>query len=178
MGKESITLNLRNSTELINVFIGKIGSGKTYILSHLQPFSTVGTLDIRNTDDPIIEGRDGLKRIVYLKDDPLKLPKDNIAIEINELNMIQDYKYISATSIPRTEILNGFLRPEKSLVKPLKFFSLRYPEISSLPPFLTQHNIFLSVVNIFVSIRINLLNLGKKGLTYTLYFVIMGRYYV
>ena len=64
-----------------------------------------------------------IKRIVYLKDDPLKLPKDNIAIEINELNMIQDYKYISATSIPRTEILNGFLWPEKSLVKPLKFFS-------------------------------------------------------
>ena len=68
MGKESITLNLRDSEELINVFIGKIGSGKTYILSHLQPFSTVGTLDIRNGDDPIIEGKDGKKIIVYEKD--------------------------------------------------------------------------------------------------------------
>ena len=61
MGKESITLNLRNSEELISVFIGKIGSGKTYVLSHLQPFATVGTLDVRNSDDPIIEGRDGRK---------------------------------------------------------------------------------------------------------------------
>lgn len=68
MNKESITLDLRNSKELINVFIGKIGSGKTYVLSHLQPFSTVGTLDVRNVDDPIVEGKDGLKKIVYLKD--------------------------------------------------------------------------------------------------------------
>ena len=68
MGKESITLNLRDSEELISVFIGKIGSGKTYILSHLQPFATVGTLDVRNSDDPIIEGRDGRKVIVYEKD--------------------------------------------------------------------------------------------------------------
>lgn len=68
MGKESITLDLRNSEDLINVFIGKIGSGKTYVLSHLQPFSTVGTLDVRNSDDPIIEGKDGKKIIVYEKD--------------------------------------------------------------------------------------------------------------
>lgn len=68
MGKEKVTLNLRDSNELINVFIGKIGSGKTYLLSHLQPFSTVGTLDVRNSDDPIIEGKDGKKIIIYEKD--------------------------------------------------------------------------------------------------------------
>lgn len=68
IGKEEIHLNLRDSTNLISVFIGKIGSGKTYILSHLQPFSTVGTLDVRNSDDPIIEGKDGKKVIVYEKD--------------------------------------------------------------------------------------------------------------
>jgi len=64
-GKERIHINLRDSRERINVFIGKIGSGKTYILSHLQPFSTVGTLDVRNNDDPIIKEKDGLKVIVY-----------------------------------------------------------------------------------------------------------------
>ena len=67
-GKETIHLDLRDSKELINVLIGKIGSGKTYILSHLQPFSTVGTLDVRNQDDPIIPERDGKKVIVYEKD--------------------------------------------------------------------------------------------------------------
>lgn len=65
MGKEEICLDLRNSIELINVFIGKIGSGKTYVLSHLQPFSTVGTLDVRNADDPIIPEKDGKKIIIY-----------------------------------------------------------------------------------------------------------------
>lgn len=65
MGKEEICLDLRNSSELINVFIGKIGSGKTYVLSHLQPFSTVGTLDVRNADDPIIPEKDGKKIIIY-----------------------------------------------------------------------------------------------------------------
>ena len=69
MGKERICLDLRDRSTRINVLIGKIGSGKTYILSHLQPFATVGTLDIRNADDPIIEGKDGYKRIVYEADD-------------------------------------------------------------------------------------------------------------
>ena len=68
MGKESVTLNLRDSPSLINVLIGKIGSGKTYLLSHLQPFATVGTLDVRNQDDPIVEGKDGKKVIIYEKD--------------------------------------------------------------------------------------------------------------
>ena len=68
IGKEHISINLRDSNELIFVFIGKIGSGKTYILSHMQPFSTVGTLDVRNNDDPIIPEKDGKKVIVYEKD--------------------------------------------------------------------------------------------------------------
>ena len=43
MGKERICLDLRDRSTRINVLIGKIGSGKTYILSHLQPFATVGS---------------------------------------------------------------------------------------------------------------------------------------
>ena len=65
IGKEHISINLRDSDELISVFIGKIGSGKSYILSHMQPFSAVGTLDVRNNDDPIIPEKDGKKVIVY-----------------------------------------------------------------------------------------------------------------
>lgn len=67
-GKERIELFFRESNDLISVFIGKIGSGKTYILSHLQPFSTVGSLDVRNADDPILPEKDGLKIIEYEKD--------------------------------------------------------------------------------------------------------------
>lgn len=67
-GKERIHIDLRDVPTRINVLIGKIGSGKTYILSHLQPFATVGTLDVRNADDPILEGKDGFKEIIYEKD--------------------------------------------------------------------------------------------------------------
>lgn len=67
-GKERIELNLESVTSRIIVFIGPIGSCKTYILSHLQPFATVGTLDVRNADDPIIEGKDGLKVFEFEKD--------------------------------------------------------------------------------------------------------------
>lgn len=67
-GKERICIDLRDVDSRFIVFIGKIGSGKTYILSHLQPFATVGSLDVRNSDDPIIEGRDGYKQITYDKD--------------------------------------------------------------------------------------------------------------
>lgn len=67
-GKEKIELDFSSITNRFIVFIGPIGSGKTYILSHLQPFATVGSLDVRNMDDPIIKGKDGLKIVEYDKD--------------------------------------------------------------------------------------------------------------
>ena len=66
--KNNVTLDLRENDLPINVFIGGIGSGKTFIMSHLQPFATLGSLDIRNQDDPIMEGMDGLKIIEYSDD--------------------------------------------------------------------------------------------------------------
>jgi hypothetical protein len=67
MDKYSVELNLRNVNILINLMIGKMGSGKTYILSHLQPFASVGTLDNRSQDDLIIEEMNGLKIIEFAK---------------------------------------------------------------------------------------------------------------
>lgn len=63
--KDKLFIDLSGCVHPINVLIGKIGSGKTFILSHLQPFATVGTLDIRNQDDPIIAEKNGLKIICY-----------------------------------------------------------------------------------------------------------------
>lgn len=68
-GKEFINLDLSNVYNRMIIFIGPIGSAKTYIMSHLQPFATVGSLDIRNSDDPILEGKDGCKIIEYEKDE-------------------------------------------------------------------------------------------------------------
>ena len=52
-------------TNTINVIIGEMGSGKTTILSHLQPWATVGSLDERNTDGIIIEEMNGHKYLVF-----------------------------------------------------------------------------------------------------------------
>ena len=65
MHKRVVELNLKDIDKKINIFIGKMGSGKTAILGHLQPFSSYGTLDSRNQEDLILAEEDGLKEIEY-----------------------------------------------------------------------------------------------------------------
>lgn len=48
----------------INVIVGRMGTCKTFILGHLQPFATLGSLDVRNQDDLVIESKTGLKELV------------------------------------------------------------------------------------------------------------------
>ena len=61
VGKYEIDLDFRDTHKTINVLVGKMGSGKTAILGHLQPLAAFGSLDVRNEDEFIIPGRDGLK---------------------------------------------------------------------------------------------------------------------
>ncbi len=65
LNKTEIELDFRKSAKTINIIIGKMGSGKSVILGHLQPFASFGTLDARNQDGIIIEGEDGKKIIEY-----------------------------------------------------------------------------------------------------------------
>lgn len=69
LNKTELELDLSASTKKINIFIGRMGSCKTVILGHLQPFHSFGTLDIRNQDGIIIDGEDGEKIIEYSKGD-------------------------------------------------------------------------------------------------------------
>lgn len=69
LNKREILLDFTGENrKLINIIIGKMGSCKTIILGHLQPFATLGTLDIRNQDDIIMPGENGLKNIVFMDD--------------------------------------------------------------------------------------------------------------
>ena len=85
--------------KVIYIFIGKMGSCKTFLLGHHQPFATLGTLDARNSKDMILPGKRGIKEIVYQSGDDLfeivhiYLPsKDNHSVKSyikkngNELN--------------------------------------------------------------------------------------------
>ena len=65
LGKYEVVLDFKKMTNTINVIIGEMGSGKTTILSHLQPWATVGSLDERNTDGIIIEEMNGHKYLVF-----------------------------------------------------------------------------------------------------------------
>lgn len=70
MKKKEITI-IFDTDEIdkeIVLLVGPNGSGKTSILSQLQPFPYVGNLDVRNSQDPIIEGEIGRKRIVITTD--------------------------------------------------------------------------------------------------------------
>lgn len=64
--KYEISLDFTGEHEKeLNIFIGKMGSCKTFILGHLQPYATMGTLDVRNGTDMIIPEKTGVKEIVF-----------------------------------------------------------------------------------------------------------------
>lgn len=67
MNKHEIDLDFTkaNKNSKVNLLIGEIGSGKTAVLSQLQPFSSIGTLDNRNSIDQTLDELDGCKIIEY-----------------------------------------------------------------------------------------------------------------
>lgn len=70
LDKTEVVLDYRPNYEvkphkMINIFIGQMGSCKTFLLGHHQPFATLGNLDVRNSEDMILEGKKGVKEIIY-----------------------------------------------------------------------------------------------------------------
>nr|DAF01699.1 MAG TPA: STRUCTURAL MAINTENANCE OF CHROMOSOMES PROTEIN [Caudoviricetes sp.] len=99
LGKYEIDLDFRSTHKTINVIIGKMGSCKTVILGHLQPFSSFGSLDVRNQDEIILPEKDGRKILevqdgdnyytikhIYLWKKDHHMVKSFIAKNGNELN--------------------------------------------------------------------------------------------
>ena len=60
-----------NRNSKLNLIVGPMGSGKSVILGHLQPFSSFGTLDARNSEKMILEEKNGRKIIIYEHDNHL-----------------------------------------------------------------------------------------------------------
>ena len=65
LGRTSLKLDFKDMQNIINVFIGDSGTGKTAILGMLHPWADFGNLDDRNSLPLICEGKDGKKVIVY-----------------------------------------------------------------------------------------------------------------
>lgn len=107
--KTKIELDLSKSKHPINVFIGGIGSCKTFILSHLQPFATMGSLDIRNQDDQIIEEKDGLKIIKYkVGDSYYEIRHEYIWVERSATHTTKSYIYKDGEDLNPTGNVSSF----------------------------------------------------------------------
>lgn len=67
--KNVIDLDFTKMTNIITLLIGPMGSGKTALLGHLQPWASFGLLDERNSDNIIIPEKDGLKTLELVDDE-------------------------------------------------------------------------------------------------------------
>ena len=65
MNRKEIDIDFTKCKNNIILLVGANGSGKTSLLSNMQPFPSLGTLDLRNSQDLILEGEDGYKLIEY-----------------------------------------------------------------------------------------------------------------
>ena len=65
MNTNRIEIDFSNSKNNVCLIIGPNGSGKTTLLSLLNPFATIGNLDIRDGLGLILDGKNGYKEISY-----------------------------------------------------------------------------------------------------------------
>lgn len=65
-GKKEIEI-IFPKDKMINILYGGMGTGKTFILGHCQPWHTFGVLDVRNGDEQIMAGENGKKENEYEK---------------------------------------------------------------------------------------------------------------
>ena len=75
MNTNELTIDFSKSENKICLLIGPNGSGKTTILSLLNPFADVGNLDVRNGNHLILDDKDGYKEIHISKDGSLYIIK-------------------------------------------------------------------------------------------------------
>ena len=62
-----IFIDFSTTENKICILIGPNGSGKTSILSMMQPFADVGNLDVRSSTNLILNDKDGFKEITIEK---------------------------------------------------------------------------------------------------------------
>lgn len=63
--RERLRLDFSKFDNIITIIVGEMGTGKTTILSQLHPWSNIGVLDERNSDQMIRSEKDGIKHIVF-----------------------------------------------------------------------------------------------------------------
>lgn len=75
MNKKTVEIDFTKCKNRVVLLIGANGSGKTSILSELQPFAYVGSLDVRNGTNLILDDNDGYKEIHIQHDESVYIIK-------------------------------------------------------------------------------------------------------
>lgn len=99
LNAKSLSIDFSNRENVICLFVGPNGIGKTSLLSCLTPFATLGNLDIRDSNQLVVNGESGYKKIIicdkgdtfviqhyYTPSKNTHTVKSYIALNGNELN--------------------------------------------------------------------------------------------
>ena len=113
MNSNRIAIDFSNTQNKICLLIGPNGSGKTTILSMLQPFADVGGLDIRNGNSLILKDKEGYKEIQIKKNKDIYVIKHYYTPHKDKNHSVKSY--ISKNDIELN--LNGNVTSFKEFVK-------------------------------------------------------------
>jgi DNA repair exonuclease SbcCD ATPase subunit len=91
MNARRIEIDFRDVKNKIILLIGPNGSGKTSLLSLLTPFATVGGLDIRNSANLILEGKNGYKEIEIINKNDIYIIKHFYTAKKPEGHSVKSY---------------------------------------------------------------------------------------
>lgn len=122
MNKREIEIDFTKARNKITLLVGHNGSGKTSILSNLHPFPYVESVDVRNTQDLILNGENGLK-FMEIQDG-----KNHYTISINYL--LQRDKRVTRCFIKK----NGHELNDSGLVR--SYYEIIKMEFGIEPSFL------------------------------------------
>ena len=128
MDANEVTIDFTNSKNRICLLIGNNGSGKTSILSQLTPFSDVGNLDVRNGQNLILKGKEGIKEITIKNNNDVYFIRHIYTPREDKSHSVKSY--ISRNGVELNE--NGNVTSFKEYVKDELFIESDYLKLIRL----------------------------------------------
>ena len=114
MNAKEISIDFSMMKNKICLLIGKNGSGKSSILSVLNPFADLGNLDVRNNQPLILKDKDGYKEIHIRKDDDFYIIKHIYTAHKDKSHSVKSYIEKNGEELNINGNVRSFLETVKS----------------------------------------------------------------